>query len=242
MKDVAGQGRTVLFVSHNMGSIETLCSRGIVLQEGRLRFSGSAEEAVRNYLHDVRSNCATAGRDSAPGVLYDAPPDPARQATVVRVRLVDPGGGALDAVSTWSTFTLEVDCHAAEEIPNATLEIHFFSADDRLLANISTDQDLARPLTLAKGATRFGVTVRALPLSAGDYFLGVGIALRRARWLDYRRLVLDVRRADVYASGSAPTAERKPLALDYDLSASSTGGFHTLHSADGLSARGGAHA
>src|SRR5690606_21928244 len=50
MKDISqGQGRTVLFVSHNMASIENLCKRGLVLQEGLIQFHGSAEEAIEYY-------------------------------------------------------------------------------------------------------------------------------------------------------------------------------------------------
>jgi len=49
MQDVSGHGRTVLFVSHNMGAIRQLCSCGIVLTQGGLGFSGSASEAVDFY-------------------------------------------------------------------------------------------------------------------------------------------------------------------------------------------------
>lgn len=55
MKEVSRTGsRTVLFVSHNMGSIRTLCQRGIVLENGMLAFDGSAEDAVQNYLAQQR--------------------------------------------------------------------------------------------------------------------------------------------------------------------------------------------
>ena len=40
MSDVTRQGRTVLFVSHNMGAVETLCKRGLVLEAGRVVFDG----------------------------------------------------------------------------------------------------------------------------------------------------------------------------------------------------------
>lgn len=49
MKDVAGQGRTVLLVSHNLAAISSLCDRGLVLEGGRLAFDGGAREAVRYY-------------------------------------------------------------------------------------------------------------------------------------------------------------------------------------------------
>lgn len=49
MKDVAGDGRTILFVSHNMHAISDLCTRGILLSAGMLDFSGAVMEAVNRY-------------------------------------------------------------------------------------------------------------------------------------------------------------------------------------------------
>jgi lipopolysaccharide transport system ATP-binding protein len=50
MEDVGREGRTVLFVSHNMSTVESLCSRGIVLESGSLYLDTTAEEAIKNYL------------------------------------------------------------------------------------------------------------------------------------------------------------------------------------------------
>ena len=51
MQDVSkGEGRTVLFVSHNMGSIRALCTSGVLLQHGQLAFIGTADQTVNYYL------------------------------------------------------------------------------------------------------------------------------------------------------------------------------------------------
>ena len=51
MKDVSqGQGRTVLFVSHNMASIQNLCTRGIVLECGKVKYDGNVGDAINLYL------------------------------------------------------------------------------------------------------------------------------------------------------------------------------------------------
>jgi lipopolysaccharide transport system ATP-binding protein len=47
--DVVRQGRTILFVSHNMGAIRSLCDRGIVLDEGRVHSSGDISTAIAAY-------------------------------------------------------------------------------------------------------------------------------------------------------------------------------------------------
>jgi lipopolysaccharide transport system ATP-binding protein len=50
MQDVGKDGRTVIFVSHNMAAINTLCTRGIVLSQGKLEFAGDIDGATKRYL------------------------------------------------------------------------------------------------------------------------------------------------------------------------------------------------
>jgi lipopolysaccharide transport system ATP-binding protein len=50
MKSVSGQGRTVLFVSHNMGTIRHLCDRGILLKNGRMVLDSGIEDVIDTYL------------------------------------------------------------------------------------------------------------------------------------------------------------------------------------------------
>ena len=51
MKDVSSNdGRTVLFVSHNMGSIRSLCTKGVLLEKGSVKFTGTAAETIDRYL------------------------------------------------------------------------------------------------------------------------------------------------------------------------------------------------
>lgn len=53
MSDVSkGEGRTVLFVSHNMGAVRSLCNKGIVLENGLKTFEGNSSDAIDYYLTD----------------------------------------------------------------------------------------------------------------------------------------------------------------------------------------------
>ena len=57
MQDVSkGEGRTVLFVSHNMAAVRSLCSRGIMLKNGSINFSGKIYDTINHYLKDDDSN------------------------------------------------------------------------------------------------------------------------------------------------------------------------------------------
>ncbi|HUW84344.1 MAG TPA: ABC transporter ATP-binding protein [Phycisphaerae bacterium] len=54
MREVAGGGRTVLFVSHNMVSIESLCNRAVLLEEGRKTMEGGPAQVIETYLASFR--------------------------------------------------------------------------------------------------------------------------------------------------------------------------------------------
>lgn len=49
MKDVAGEGRTVIFVSHDLAAVKNLCNKGILLQEGRKVFDGEINQTIAKY-------------------------------------------------------------------------------------------------------------------------------------------------------------------------------------------------
>jgi lipopolysaccharide transport system ATP-binding protein len=60
MGDVSkGEGKTVLFVSHNMDSIRALCNKGMVLNNGTVLYNGDVDSAVSGYLNNVASNTLT---------------------------------------------------------------------------------------------------------------------------------------------------------------------------------------
>ncbi len=68
MSDVAKEGRTVLFVSHNLGAVETLCNKCIFLKFGRISSIGMVREVISKYLSEIHSikgnpldNCSRSG-------------------------------------------------------------------------------------------------------------------------------------------------------------------------------------
>src|SRR5205823_2776411 len=67
MNEVGRSGRTVLFVSHNMAAVESLCTRGVVLENGRLAFDGNPLSAIRFY-HESTREADNAGRYVAKGL------------------------------------------------------------------------------------------------------------------------------------------------------------------------------
>jgi lipopolysaccharide transport system ATP-binding protein len=91
--EVARGGRTVLFVSHNMAAVENLCQRGIVLDQGQVKYVGTQSEAIARYLASVDTGAGfslhnRADRVGAGGIR------------VVAIEVKDTDGIPLDAVSS----------------------------------------------------------------------------------------------------------------------------------------------
>lgn len=110
---VAGEGRTVLFVSHNMGALETLCTKGILLEGGRKAFEGGIRETVSKYL---AKNYQTAGNP-----LERCARTGNGKIKVVEFRLETPEGAPLEKVRSGEPavfcFRYEnIDCRPGEKV------------------------------------------------------------------------------------------------------------------------------
>src|SRR5205807_198078 len=53
MREIAGSGATVLFISHDLDAVQGLCTRGVYLQRGRAVESGAMDGVIRQYLTDI---------------------------------------------------------------------------------------------------------------------------------------------------------------------------------------------
>jgi lipopolysaccharide transport system ATP-binding protein len=111
MEAVARRGRTVLFVSHNMGLIQTLCSKAFWLSEGRLAAQGKAASVVQAYLGDVASRSA---RESVLTSLDG-------KLAIRRVTLRDEAGRDLTVVPPNQPLTIALEFAAREPVRRAHL-------------------------------------------------------------------------------------------------------------------------
>jgi len=73
MENVAGEGRTILFVSHNMQAVKQLCRIGIVLKNGSIAYNGMATKAVEEYLHN---DGASTSQSNLSQIIASLPTDP----------------------------------------------------------------------------------------------------------------------------------------------------------------------
>ncbi|HEX7297131.1 MAG TPA: ABC transporter ATP-binding protein [Pyrinomonadaceae bacterium] len=102
ISSVARQGRTILFVSHNMIAVKTMCSRAILLRSGMLVEDGSPAEVVNGYLG--------AGRTSRAETVWHATNAPKTRAFhLVAVRMRNSNGDVSSDVATHESFSIEIE-------------------------------------------------------------------------------------------------------------------------------------
>lgn len=82
MSEIAQGGRTVLFVSHNMAAVRSLCEKAIWLERGRVKQIGNAEEVISTY---IQQDALAETRDDISSLISRLPRDPAIQLLDIRI-------------------------------------------------------------------------------------------------------------------------------------------------------------
>jgi lipopolysaccharide transport system ATP-binding protein len=120
MEDLSGEGRTVLFVSHNMQAVNQLCDRAIWLEGGRLHEEGEPSDVVTDYLH---SAFGSGSRISWPDDASAPGDDLAR---LLSVRAVNEDGETIDTIDVRRRVGIEITFRVLREGPPvfAKIKVH----------------------------------------------------------------------------------------------------------------------
>lgn len=191
MRDVAQSGRTVLFVSHNMGSIETLCSEAIRIDHGRLIDQGSATEVVHRYLD--------AEADQSQRILSAQ-----TSRHIKSVRLLNARGESRDRFFVHDTIVLEADL--ASDLPLDDPRFGFVISKRGVgrIATLHTDVQHNARWSIS-GTTRVRAIWKNVPLNMGQYTIDASL------WRHDRELEtllgcaqFEIEMRDIYGTGSLP--------------------------------------
>lgn len=160
--EVAREGRTVIFVSHNLAAVTTICKNGLVLEKGRTIYTGPINEAIALYVNRVEQReMVEAGDDAADGGLR-----------VSQVRFPDaPEGAIAPSEESVAEFTV----WNSESFWKLHVLFVFRDAENRLIFRetpaITDSATLAKP-----GTHRFRVKIPPLWLTGGLYTCYVKLA------------------------------------------------------------------
>jgi lipopolysaccharide transport system ATP-binding protein len=215
METVAGEGRTVLFVSHNLAAVSKLCPRSMLLSRGEKVTEGPTRDVVEAYV-------TTARKDSS-GSLQDRPD---RQGSgrlrFTSLHLADAEGNVIDSPRTGQDFdvVLRYESADAERVRNAVFGISVYSVLGELLLNLESDAT-GSILGDLSPVGEIRCRLPRCPLPAGHYVLNVlGAAGGEvADWVQ-RAGELTITGGDFYGTGRLPSEAHRSVFVDQAWSAS----------------------
>jgi lipopolysaccharide transport system ATP-binding protein len=169
MKDVAAdQNRTVLFVSHNMSAIKTLCNRAILLEKGQIASEGSVDQVVNEYFK-ATSDALPNGQIAENALRLSN-----GQARFRSVRLTDLAGREVSQLFYGQPFAVTCICDLRKEILEGLFEVSISTTDGIHVVNSTTLDEGRGPLHLRPGRHEVTVQFRNI-LLPGEYTLDLGV-------------------------------------------------------------------
>ncbi len=196
MSEVAKHGRTVLFVSHNTAAMLNLCSRGIMLERGRVVTGGPIEPVIQHYLKSLRT--------ATPWDLTGFEDRQGRgRVRFTRVRFEDPHGNPIEQGVSGQPLVIVLEYRSEDQqpLPNCRASVAFFDGLGQVLFNCSSELVMRDPMTLPpSGAIR--CVIPSLPLSQSQYLLTPFLEVNREieDWI-LNAIELDVIDGDFYGTG-----------------------------------------
>jgi lipopolysaccharide transport system ATP-binding protein len=180
MREVAGQGRTVIFVSHNMNAIQQLCSRAILLERGHLACdSTDVREVTLRYLFNQDDLGLAAQWQRPDDFLGDSHFD------LLEFFVGDADGGVLRGPSANDqSIYVHVRGRLEDRVPGLRVGFALHSEDGLLLfSTLSTDEAEAFHPHLDPGVCRLRCAIPARLLNEGGYQLEFIAQLRAGEWI-----------------------------------------------------------
>lgn len=176
MGQVAKQGRTVLFVSHNMGAIMELTERCILLSSGRIEIDSSASDAVSRYLKENKS--PSLSRDVSDVIRFG---DGARHFRLTHVKVLGAENGA---VRYGSAMELELEYETTKRLENVTFGLVIKTFLGSQLIHCRSTDDNVTVCTEGAEAGRIRIRIASEHLPPGEYVLGLAAFVAENETLD----------------------------------------------------------
>ncbi len=197
MKDVSqGQGRTVLFVSHNMASVKALCTRGVLLEQGMVKLDTTVDETISHYLLDndsLQSGISLLDRKDRKGTGL------ARFSNFELI--IDDKSNTQVLLQQPASFRMSIQSN--EEIDNCTLMYSVYNPMGVMVFSSNSRFASDDKINLHNGENVIRVDYDGFPLSIGNYKVNVRLWDKYEKDIDWieSAFEFEIVEADIYGTG-----------------------------------------
>jgi lipopolysaccharide transport system ATP-binding protein len=209
MESAASSGRTIIFVSHNMTTVQSLCSKVCLLEGGKVSYLGSVSEGVNRYLDSqVRAaslDLSTREDRQGNGKLR-----------FTKVEVIDVDGREVSHLISGGTFTIRIH-YTSSERKQEGLKVAFnvINSQDYTLVNFCTSDTCLTPLEIASCGV-FECVFENFPLRSGTYRCNL-FCSSHAGILDWvtSAFTLLVEDGDFFSTGKIPPREQGDFLISH---------------------------
>ncbi len=169
MKSVSGEGRTVIFVSHDESAVINLCTKGMLLEAGKLSFSGTAAETVNRYFSNAQA---------LPHIDFDqfsgSRRGPKHFVKIKSISIADIRGVPISAVGMGESLvvSLALNFHAIKK--NCLFGVMLRNSSGQLIHDFRSSFDGFYP-DFCLGLNVVSVTIPSIKVYPGSYTIGAWV-------------------------------------------------------------------
>jgi lipopolysaccharide transport system ATP-binding protein len=175
MEEIAGAGRTVFFVSHNMNAVRGLCTRAVQIDQGRLVADGPTDEVVRDYIAQQTASGSSLKLARALGK-----PD---ELLVTDVRVKDDRGRSGGPFHSSRPIHIEIDVEVARSNEGYQVGFDLMAAGGLALRSWHTDGPPGAWPPLPVGRSTLRCVIPAGVLNEGSYAVAPRADVYRSHWI-----------------------------------------------------------
>ncbi len=182
------EGKTILFCSHSLFQVESLCARAIWINQGEIVIDGDSAQVVAAYQKFLDTNTLdtetntliTASDHQALSASADTDFRPG-SAHLKTVHITVDGKNYKDAaiISGQSCCIIKVTFVSDPALPTPNVAITLHSMDGRTISSAATWEDNIPPQRLANGAGEISLKIDPLPLLKGEYLISAHLLCER---------------------------------------------------------------
>ncbi|MBU1684026.1 ABC transporter ATP-binding protein, partial [Patescibacteria group bacterium] len=170
-------GRTILFVSHNMGAIEQLCGRCILLKDGEIKIAGKTGKVINEYLNKNNSQKA----------IINFKPLKNKEAQIVKILILNKDKKPSTAqIPINEKFFIQIDYKVFKQMNNVLLSILFFIGEDLLLLSSESDKT-GRLTNYLQGKFKTIIEIPAFLFNVGQFYFNIAIHRPYIEYIDHKQ-------------------------------------------------------
>src|SRR5689334_115801 len=185
MRDIGVQGRTILFVSHNMSAVRSICKQALIIEKGRVVAQGEIDATVDRYLSQINS-------------AHDL--DEAVETNTFSVTSVDLTSATGPVIKTFDPVLVKVRFIPKSDIKDPGLYVSILTMDSRRLTGLDLKDFITTASLPAGEMAELGFTIESLPLLPGTYQLEIHLKDMARRLIEIvpRTFKFEVAETEVY--------------------------------------------